>query len=153
MTHTHKRADVSAAPPAVRINAQIPEKNARSGEETAQKPEKDVQKPADSAQDEETAAEDAPEKNALSGFVPVTVTTGTFLGKDAKEKRAIFERLTAYKKSHGLGCCRNIADAANGALSAEDVREMLDAGKRPTSAWKIVDAALDYLENKENQNG
>ena len=59
--------------------------------------------------------------------------------------------MTAYCSAHGLGSARKIAEATNGVLTHEDVRRMKDAEKYGLSQWRILDAALDWLEEKNKK--
>ena len=75
------------------------------------------------------------------------------LGKDEGcgvfEKRAIYERLFSFRKRNGLGCFTRLEEAASGGVTAMELYAMLDADPFPIAKWRIVDAALDYLESEE----
>ena len=75
----------------------------------------------------------------------------TFQGKGASEKREIFERLKAYRAERGLGCLKKLAAASNGILDEDQIRNMLDGQKETLQNWKILGAALDYEEGKNNE--
>lgn len=75
----------------------------------------------------------------------------TFQGKGASEKREIFERLKAYRAERGLGCLKKLAAASNGILDEDQIRNMLDGQKETLQNWKILGAALDYEERKNNE--
>lgn len=49
---------------------------------------------------------------------PGWVKTG---GRGSLEKKAVFDRLAAYRQSNGLGCFAKIVSAANGAVSEQDL--------------------------------
>lgn len=70
-----------------------------------------------------------------------------FHGKGSAEKRLIYDRLMDYRKTHGLGCFRKLADCTNGVMEAERIREMAYGAKATLTEWKVVGAAIDYLEN------
>lgn len=82
---------------------------------------------------EENAGPDAPEE-------PSAVPTG----RGAEEKRAILERLRAYREARGLGCFAALA----GEDLSEDVLRDLAAGQRryPMATWRKAARALDALE-------
>lgn len=75
----------------------------------------------------------------------------TFQGKGASEKREIFERLKAYRAERGLGCLKKLAAASNGILDEDQIRNMLDGQKETLQKWKILGAALDYEEGKNER--
>lgn len=70
------------------------------------------------------------------------------LGRGGAEKRAIFARLKAWRESHGLGCLRRLEDVANGAVTEDELRAMLTGEPYPITKWRVVDAALSALEEK-----
>ncbi len=73
-----------------------------------------------------------------------------FAGKGSGEKQRILTRLLTYRAAHGLGSYARVAAATNGALSGDDIRDMADCGRHPLAQWRILDAALDGVEeNKE----
>lgn len=55
----------------------------------------------------------------------------------------------AFVASHGLGARRKIAEATNGALQLSDVQDMTDAKRVPLQKWRIVAAAMDWIEEQE----
>ena len=68
------------------------------------------------------------------------------------EKKAIYARLAAYRSAHGLGSFETLAKAANGAISKEQIRIMYcNEAKAPIAAWRVLGAALDYVETKEKE--
>ena len=77
------------------------------------------------------------------------IAPAPFVGKGSGEKRQIFERLTAYCAAHGLGAACKIAKASNGAITDDDVRAMKDGLRVPIQKWRILSAALDWLEEKK----
>lgn len=90
---------------------------------------------------------EATEPGSFDGFTAMTV----FAGKGASEKREIFERLKAYRAERGLGCLKKLAAASNGILDEDQIRNMLDGQKETLQNWKILGAALDYEEGKNNE--
>lgn len=74
-----------------------------------------------------------------------------FRGKGAAEKKEIHERLQRFRKDRGLGCFGTLAKATNGVVEADQIREMLNGARAPLATWKIVNAAMDYIEGKEKE--
>lgn len=71
-------------------------------------------------------------------------------GRGSTEKRAIYEKLKAYREKHGLGSYAPLAKASNRALSEDTIRDMATGeGTFPLSKWKVLEAAIDYCEGKE----
>lgn len=101
--------------------------------------------------EEESAAPPAEMKNAqdhpANGFAPALI----FHGKGSSEKREIHERLLQFWKKNGLGSLRKLAEATNGVLDTERIRDMMNGAKAELATWKVVGAALDYLETKEGK--
>ena len=111
---------------------------------------------------------DAGAADKLDGFEPVplrahdthTHTAGAndggepapklFAGYGAGEKREIHARLIAFVASHGLGARRRIAEASNGVLTQEEVRNMTDAKRVTLSKWQAAAAAMDRIEEQDN---
>ena len=68
------------------------------------------------------------------------------VGRGAAEKRAIYERLAAYRRENGLGCFARLEKAANGAVTETELHAMLDAEPLPLAKWRAAAAALDRVE-------
>jgi len=66
-------------------------------------------------------------------------------GRGGKEKQEIFRLLKAYRDAHGVDAFQEISRAANGAVTAEQVLSMIQGAKTPLAVWRIVGAAIDYL--------
>ena len=65
----------------------------------------------------------------------------------ARVKNRILARLTSYRKTHGLGCLRQVAELAGKPLTEEILRmTLLGEVKQPLEVWKQIDRALDALE-------
>lgn len=72
-------------------------------------------------------------------------TTNVWPG--ARVKKRILDRLTSYRKTHGLGCLRQVAELAGKPLTEEILRmTLLGEVKQPLEVWKQIDRALDALE-------
>ena len=68
---------------------------------------------------------------------------------DLAEKDRILARLTSYRKIHGLGCLRQVAELAGKPLTEEILRmTLLGEVKQPLEVWKQIDRALDALEQE-----
>lgn len=69
------------------------------------------------------------------------------LGRNAAEKRAIMDRLRAYREEHGLGCWTAVVKAGGGKLTDDLLRGMA-AGTVvvPVTQWRLAARALDKLE-------
>lgn len=64
-------------------------------------------------------------------------------GRCAEEKRAIQLKLQAYRRDHGLGCWCEVAEASDGAVSPEILRDMANGtGVYPVSLWRKAETAL-----------
>ena len=63
----------------------------------------------------------------------------------------IHARLCKYCEDTGLGAAVRIAEATNGVLTDDDVREMRQGGRRTLEQWRVLDAALDWLEKKQKK--
>lgn len=74
-----------------------------------------------------------------------------FVGKSSGEKQRVYARLMGYCAAHGLGSARTIAEAAGGALTDDEVRSMKDGDRLPIQKWRILSAALDWLEENEHR--
>lgn len=71
-------------------------------------------------------------------------------GRGAKEKKIIQDRLISYRKKHGLGCWKKVAEASGGRLSEEDLRGLYEGAPFTLASWRIAEMALDALEGKSN---
>lgn len=73
---------------------------------------------------------------------------------DAVVKRAIFQRLTDYRKKNGLGCLEKVAEKTAHfkaeRLSTEALRMVItgDAPKMGMAEWEKISKALDALEGR-----
>lgn len=76
---------------------------------------------------------------------PVEDKPGSFMGKGAGEKRAIFDRLQLYKETCSAGWASNLADASKGKLTASTVRDMQNCGKHALPEWIALGRALDKV--------
>ena len=74
---------------------------------------------------------------------------GGIIGKGAKEKREIHERLLAFCIARGPGTTLRLAAVTNGVLSDENIRDMKQAGRFELAKWKVLDAAMDHIEQQE----
>lgn len=73
----------------------------------------------------------------------------TNVGPGARVKKRILARLTSYRKTHGLGCLRQVAELAGKPLTEEILRmTLLGEVKQPLEVWKQIDRALDALEQE-----
>ena len=71
------------------------------------------------------------------------------MGPGARVKNRILARLTSYRKIHGLGCLRQVAELAGKPLTEEILRmTLLEEVKQPLEVWKQIDRALDALEQE-----
>ena len=78
-----------------------------------------------------------------------TTSTFKFAGVGATEKREVFERLSDYRRNHGLGSLAVVAKATNGVVTEDEIRAMLAGDKYPLAKWKVVGTALDFVTKKE----
>lgn len=78
-------------------------------------------------------------------FVPTTAS-------QAKEKKAIRDRLIEYRHKNGLGCFNRLAQLSNGAVTVCDMRNILTGGDQKLSLnrWMAIGAALDLDEEEKN---
>lgn len=85
--------------------------------------------------EEEKAGADAPEE-------PSAAPTG----RGAEEKRAIQEKLRAYRRAHGLGCFRTVAQAGLPEVTETMLRNMATGTVAyPLGDWRAVGRALDRV--------
>lgn len=70
---------------------------------------------------------------------------------DGFDKRAVYERLVAYRKRNGLGCFVQLKKATNGELTDMDLYAMLNAEPYSVAKWKLLDEALDRVERKNRR--
>ncbi len=72
---------------------------------------------------------------------------------EGDEKRKILQRLTEYRKTHGLGCLKAVASATRtkGQINDNTLRMILtgDAPSMPIEDWRRINRALQRLEAKE----
>jgi len=72
---------------------------------------------------------------------------------EGDEKRKILQRLTEYRKVHGLGCLKTVASTTRtkGKINDNTLRMILtgDAPPMPIEDWRRIDRALQRLEEKE----
>lgn len=97
---------------------------------------------------EEPEGEEGTEQPDESGAEqPDAEHTDTNVGPGARVKKRILARLTSYRKTHGLGCLRQVAELAGKPLTEEILRmTLLGEVKQPLEVWKQIDRALDALE-------
>ena len=76
-----------------------------------------------------------------------------FSGRGGAEKAAIHKRLVAFRGSPPrLGCLNDLAAATKGKVTADELRQILVDGMSPSiDVWRIIDKALDKLENETNK--
>ena len=67
-----------------------------------------------------------PPRKAEAETVQVKTT-----GRGAAEKRAIYERLVAFRQRNGLGCFAELEKASKGKVTEAELRTMLDAAPYP----------------------
>lgn len=80
-------------------------------------------------------------------------TTGNehvFVGKGAAEKRDVYNRLIAYKESHGPGCMVTLSKATGGKITDDRLRVMAGSGCVPLNYWLLLGKTLDKIEKEEN---
>lgn len=97
---------------------------------------------------EEPEGEEGTERPDKSGAdQPDAEHAATYVGPGARVKKRILARLTSYRKTHGLGCLRQVAELAGKPLTEEILRmTLLGEVKQPLEVWKQIDRALDALE-------
>lgn len=72
-----------------------------------------------------------------------------FSGQGGKEKREVYQRLRAFRDKNGLGCFVRLEAAANKAVTASEITEMYNAAPYPMAKWRVLAAALDFVEGKK----
>lgn len=99
---------------------------------------------------EEPEGEEGTEQPDESGAdQPDAEHATTNVGPGAQVKNRILARLTSYRKIHGLGCLRQVAELAGKPLTEEILRmTLLGEVKQPLEVWKQIDRALDALEQE-----
>lgn len=99
---------------------------------------------------EEPEGEEGTEQPDESGEDrPDAEHAATHVGPGARVKKRILARLTSYRKTHGLGCLRQVAELAGKPLTEEILRmTLLGEVKQPLEVWKQIDRALDALEQE-----
>lgn len=97
---------------------------------------------------EEPKGEEGTEQPDESGADrPDAEHAAAHVGPGARVKNRILARLTDYRKTHGLGCLRQVAELAGKPLTEEILRmTLLGEVKQPLEVWKQIDRALDALE-------
>lgn len=104
----------------------------------------DTLSPAEDGQETE-GGQDAPEtEDKLPGFVPVEVKTGSPSAQAAAEKRRIKERLDRLRAA-GVSVKR-LVKTANGNITEEQIREILDCHKMPIAVYRVLDGVMNTLE-------
>lgn len=86
----------------------------------------------------------SPPPDAFSGFEPVEVKHCGAAAQAAVEKRRIKERLDTLRAA-GVSVKR-ITKAANGNITEDQIREIIDCKRMPIAVYRVLDAALDTLE-------
>ncbi len=76
--------------------------------------------------------------------MPVEVKTGSPSAQAAAEKRRIKERLDRLRVA-GVSV-RRIVKAANGNITEDQIREIIDCKKMPIAVYRVLDCTLDTLE-------
>lgn len=99
---------------------------------------------------EEPEDEEGKEKPDESGADQLDAEhAAAHVGPGARVKKRILARLTSYRKTHGLGCLRQVAELAGKPLTEEILRmTLLGEVKQPLEVWKQIDRALDALEQE-----
>ena len=85
-----------------------------------------------------------PPPDAFSGFEPVETKASGPAAQAAVEKRRIKERLDKLRTA-GVSV-RRIVKAANGNITDDQIREIIDCKKMPIAVYRVLDGALDTLE-------
>lgn len=88
--------------------------------------------------------EPLPPPDAFRGFEPVEIKAGGPAAQAAAEKRRIKERLDTLRAA-GVSVKR-ITKAANGNITEDQIREIIDCKRMPIAVYRVLDAALDTLE-------
>lgn len=101
---------------------------------------------------EEPEGEEGTEQPDESGAdQPDAEHAAAHVGPGARVKKRILARLTSYRKTHGLGCLRQVAELAGKPLTEEILRmTLLGEVKQPLEVWKQIDRALDALEQEDS---
>lgn len=99
---------------------------------------------------EEPEGEEGTEQPDESGAdQPDAEHAAAHVGPGARVKKRILARLTSYRKTHGLGCLRQVAELAGKPLTEEILRmTLLGEVKQPLEVWKQIDRAPDALEQE-----
>lgn len=74
-----------------------------------------------------------------------------FGGRGGTEKREIFNRVVSFRKENGLSYPIILAKASNGAITDNEIRDMMDAHKYPIEKWRALAAALDSFKQTPQQ--
>ena len=80
---------------------------------------------------ESIARELSPERNAV------------ITGSGSKEKKAIAEKLDAFRKSNGIGSFRILETLSNGVVTQTEIRAMSAREPYPIAKWRVLGLALD----------
>ena len=84
-----------------------------------------------------------PPPAVFSGFEPVEIKPGGPAAQAAAEKRRIKERLDALRAA-GVSV-KQIVKTANGNITEDQVREILDCKRMPIAVYRVLDGALEIL--------
>lgn len=87
-----------------------------------------------------THSGDSPAKSSGEAEGPAN-----FAGKGSGEKRRIYERLTL-ALTGGAGTARRLSALTDGRISEEDIHDMAGCRKRTLEQWRILEAALDRMD-------
>jgi len=82
--------------------------------------------------------------DALNGFDPVEIKHSGAAAQAAAEKRRIKARLDNLRAA-GMSLKR-IVKAANGNITEDQIRKIIDCEKMPIAVYRVLDGALDTLE-------
>ena len=58
--------------------------------------------------------------------------------------------MTAFCAARGPGSRKKIADDSNGAVTVDELFEMIAATPYPLAKWRIAEAAMQHIEENEN---
>jgi hypothetical protein len=65
----------------------------------------------------------------------------------SEQKKRIYAQLKAYRKAHGLGCFKNIAEATGGKIAIGTLANMYTGTKVNDETWLQVGEALERLSD------
>lgn len=63
----------------------------------------------------------------------------------SEDKHRIYDALKAYRKKHGVGCFKHIADATGGTVAINTIANMYTGVRIKNETWLQVGAALEKL--------